>query len=503
MSYCTKCGNKLNDDALFCDKCGTAVVKNEKTDINTNEVLDGEATGVENADKTNDICESDGNTKNLKNKKIAIIIGACVVVIAIAITSVFLFMHFSKSEETVATDDTTKVEETTEEKEEEKPNKELTEAEILRDEYFNNNLIPLHVLSRDLVRNPNIFKGAYVSADGEVTNILKSEDDGSYLIQVEYPHFDKGATGIVIQGKYKSTDKRIINGDYIFGCGIFDGVDLVSDPNNGSNINAGIIRDFKIAGEDNYFINEYSSDSMKKIISAIFGKNDIDIRAGEKGDNGIEYSFDILNENGLTTKWRFSDIYPYVCVSFDNGENWGNVLFDDNYKNFYVTEIRHNDKMYVIKQCKLSGETIWTRNIEYNADLSASDDDIILFDNRIYVLFDGNLYILKSTSGEDYKKPIMLKGFNTMLKYRESIIIYNDISNDNQGVGDDELLAIDADGNILWRNENKNKCYILGIVQLVNDEVLVPYWSADETKRIYCRINAETGETVNELTIGN
>ena len=37
MKYCTKCGAPMNDDALFCPKCGNKVeeIKEENFDLNT------------------------------------------------------------------------------------------------------------------------------------------------------------------------------------------------------------------------------------------------------------------------------------------------------------------------------------------------------------------------------------------------------------------------------------------------------------------------------------
>lgn len=98
-SFCEKCGSKLDDDALFCTKCGNKVQKNDKKDLSdkiesvperTIEVTPVEPISVERekeeVQKTENITISSDvveNQENQKSKKSGLIVLLSIVVLII------------------------------------------------------------------------------------------------------------------------------------------------------------------------------------------------------------------------------------------------------------------------------------------------------------------------------------------------------------------------------------------------------------------------------------
>lgn len=95
-SFCEKCGSKLDDDALFCTKCGNKVQKNDKKDLSdkiesvperTIEVTPVEPISVERekeeVQKTENITISSDVVENQKSKKSGLIVLLSIVVLII------------------------------------------------------------------------------------------------------------------------------------------------------------------------------------------------------------------------------------------------------------------------------------------------------------------------------------------------------------------------------------------------------------------------------------
>lgn len=486
MANCMKCGKELNEGAMFCDKCGTPVEKESKSTENT---------AVEVARETEVIPEvTENKTELTVNKKILFTVSA-VVLALVLVVALCLGIHFSQSKKTASVKEpTTKSEKAVTDKKQDKKadkqEKELTEAEILRDEYFSD-IQTISVDGEALVRNPDIFKNAWLSVSGEVKNILKSEKDNEFSLQIGSDYFDSEELGLVIQGTYKSTDKRYMTGDYVYGMGKFSGVDLFTYTDNSGNTNAGILKDFifKYWGFGSYDIQD-----IKIIISSIFNRNDIDIRSEDTNGDGEVYTFTITNGNGTNLKWEFSNIsgcLGYVFVSFDNGDNLYYVTFDNDYKHFYATELRENDGVFVVKYCDLNGKEIWNRHFDIKSN-SSSRNDMVTVKGKIYLLFGNYLYMLNKSNGEDVAKPILMKECDSLLKYKDKLIVY--------GSNDAEIFALDFNGNIVWSNNLKStygECRLYDI-QLIDNELLVVYTTKYGCE-IYRRINADTGEKINEL----
>lgn len=496
MANCMKCGRELNEGAMFCDKCGTPVEQESKSTENA---------AVEVARETEVIPEvTENKTELTVNKKILFTVSAVVLALVLVVT-LCLGIHFSQSKKTASVKEpTTKSEKAVTDKKQDKKadkqEKELTEAEILRNEYFNR----VRAVAADgetVVRNPDVFKGSFMYIYGNIANILQSENDNEFTFQINSDYYFDDIP-FIIQGKYKSTDKRKITGDDIHGLGNFDGVDLFTYTDGGGSINAGIVKDFQFDYESNV---SDEAKNIKAIISSIFKKDDIDIRS-EKEEFGVRYrtvyKFIISNSDGSNIKWIFPE-YGYrdygITVSFDDGDNWCRVSFNNDYKNFYATEYRENDATYVLKYCKLNGDVIWSRVFEcsdykYDAYNSTSDYICTVKDN-VYIVINDHVYILNKSNGEDVKEPILMKNYNRMLKYNNLIIVYGESN-------DDEIFAMNLDGKIVWNHTLDKKLgkYTVSNIQLIGNELLIEYSGSGNTSgQIYRRINADTGEKINEL----
>ena len=70
--YCTKCGNKLKEDALFCPKCGSRVVK--QNNINKEEI-----------DLINNQLNKENNTSNML---LNLLLPICFILIILIILSI-------------------------------------------------------------------------------------------------------------------------------------------------------------------------------------------------------------------------------------------------------------------------------------------------------------------------------------------------------------------------------------------------------------------------------
>lgn len=92
--YCPNCGNKCEDDAKYCRKCGKALCDTDKVDNTTYEDHGNSADDIvyeNHGDSIDDItCETHGEKKN----STAIIIGISVVAIIVVAVLIFIFSFF-------------------------------------------------------------------------------------------------------------------------------------------------------------------------------------------------------------------------------------------------------------------------------------------------------------------------------------------------------------------------------------------------------------------------
>lgn len=483
MANCMKCGKELNEGALFCDKCGTPVEQESKS---------AENAAVEVARETEVIPEvTENKTELTVNKKILFTVSA-VVLALVLVVALCLGIHFSQGKKTASVKEpTTKSEKAVTDKKQDKKadkqEKELTEAEILSDEYFAD-IQAISVDGEALVRNPDIFKNAWLHVFGKVRNILKSEKDNEFSLYIDSDYWDSEESGLIIRGAYKSTDKRYTTGDFVSGVGKFNGVDLFTYTDNSGSVNAGILKDFIFDVDTG----GYSLEEIKVIIETVFGKKDIDIRSEEADGPDTSYNFSIATENGLAIKWRFY-AYGAVEVSFDNGSNWCQVTFDNDYKHFYATELRENDGIYSVKYCSLSGKEIWNRNFDCKNN-SWTYNDIFTIGKKTYLLFSDNLYIMNKSDGKNAVKPVLMKDYDNMFRYKNSLIVYS--------YNYDEIFALNFDGEIVWNYALDKGLgeYAVNDIQLIENELLIEYSGNGNTNgQLYHRINADTGEKINEL----
>lgn len=87
--FCKNCGAKLDDDAMFCDKCGTAI----KKDINSNETVLVETLSSGGV-TVSDVIGGNATSTTTKSgkKRPAVLIATIAVVVVAAVVAVLLFM---------------------------------------------------------------------------------------------------------------------------------------------------------------------------------------------------------------------------------------------------------------------------------------------------------------------------------------------------------------------------------------------------------------------------
>ena len=469
MAYCTKCGRKLNDSALFCDKCGTAV-------------------NTENEEKNNESIKADESTGNLQvlnnKKKIIVIASAIFVCIAIA-ASAFLMLNHNKSKETNNTATTGNVKNDESVKASEVTVEELSDEEKFCNEFFSDK----HIMSVDnaadtLIRNPDIFKNAKIEIYGTIASTLPTDSENAFSYDVDvYEHGDTH-NYININGTYKSTDTRWAEGDINEFVGIYSGIAMLPTPNGETNI----------AKLDNCMLYKYgySAQEVKAVIKTIFGEN-IDVRSetdGARPEDLSEMLCYTFYADNAAIKWAFLE-FGDAYVSLDNGEHWSKVQFSDRYKKFYATEQRTADNLLVVKYCNLDGSVIWSK--EFSSRSSSGANSIVNNGEVTFLLLDNNLYVLNTATGEEIMASILVNGFSKMVLHSNVLLLFNEEAGD--------IVAMDTNCNRLWQ-DNVGSEYSLHDFQPIGDDVLVRYYNImDNTAYHFRRLKIDSGEVIYELNI--
>ena len=95
MKYCEKCGNKMDDDSIFCSKCGRKFVLIEDEDNNSGTIL---TNNMISDDSTNRISVAKNKTK--LNKRIFAIVIFAVIAVLVTFGSVWIVYLFFGPQET-------------------------------------------------------------------------------------------------------------------------------------------------------------------------------------------------------------------------------------------------------------------------------------------------------------------------------------------------------------------------------------------------------------------
>ena len=124
----------------------------------------------------------------------------------------------------------------------------------------------------------------------------------------------------------------------------------------------------------------------------------------------------------------------------------------------------------------------------------------IIVSGRVSTILPTDTSDIYSLSVSDYNfsndKYTNVRGkFYRSKQYKDLILLYG---------FDDELIATDLSGNIIWRNNytsDSDGNYKINNVQIINDEILVEYTNLDYEAYYYCRMNIENGELLNSLEL--
>lgn len=88
--FCTQCGKKLSDDAMFCSHCGTPVREMTSTPSDSLNSISHEPCAVR------EICEDSNKVKVKRGKMFCFLLGAIITVIAFSLGLLFLGKAFEK-----------------------------------------------------------------------------------------------------------------------------------------------------------------------------------------------------------------------------------------------------------------------------------------------------------------------------------------------------------------------------------------------------------------------
>lgn len=91
--FCKNCGAKLDDDAVFCEKCGTAI----KKDINSNETAPAQTISSEGATVNDAIVENTASTDANSGKKRPIALFAAIAAVVVVAVAAVLFLRVGSS----------------------------------------------------------------------------------------------------------------------------------------------------------------------------------------------------------------------------------------------------------------------------------------------------------------------------------------------------------------------------------------------------------------------
>lgn len=91
--FCKNCGAKLDDDAVFCDKCGTAI----KKDYSENETVSVDTLNSKSAIESNTIVDNLTPTSTKSGKKRFVVFIFAIVVVAAIVVAAILFLMTSAS----------------------------------------------------------------------------------------------------------------------------------------------------------------------------------------------------------------------------------------------------------------------------------------------------------------------------------------------------------------------------------------------------------------------
>ena len=486
--YCSNCGNELRENAIFCDKCGSAIT----------------------SETAENVIEETEQQKEKSNKKKWIVLLAVSGGIFIVILCIVVLM-FTLPKGTVPTGNPS--EEMSAAEENSNPNavdNELTEEERLRNEYFtdlhlrNDILYGNRNIAEFLVRGQNIFNGAKLLINATVSSILPSENVNDFLVTVETSSSDNvSVKRIAIKGTYQPSDVRLVIGDNVTVIGNYAGVEMFEET-DGSHIEYGVLDNCKIISNT-----EYSLENMKTIVASILGQE------FEIEKSGSAYSFSrTLTEFNRNENWLFPfdpislhfanyNENSYITVSF-NGGTPSRVIFDTDYKHYLSINPNSVSDDFTIKYYEVNGTELWSKTIKTFKYAE-------FIESNLYLYADNEVYIINKIDGTEKVAPIYVPDKDRIHIINDSIILMMSKK------PTDTIIALDKNGNVLWRFSLESNCSFNYNFAVINDELLIEYTvrivfnelhraagyydNPDMSYSRYKRLNLQTGEVISEFKI--
>ena len=460
--YCKKCGKELNDGVKFCTGCGNPV--SESVDLTQSQ--------------NTEITEASVN-KDKNNIKYIIAFAAAVIIIICGVAvSINLFTSGNKLSDT--------------------SDKNMTAEQQLLNDYFSNSvnvndyITPYGNIAEAHCCGQNIFSGFKVIYTGTVNSVLASEGENSFTVSIEsdYYYSNSAVTQLVACGTYENLDARLVQGDSVTVMGDFSGVEMFENV-DGSNAEYAVLENCHITDDPEY-PEGFEENEIKTVIKSIFGDG-IDIQKNtEIGARSLDtYKFTRVIGNRMET-WSFSE-YGDCTVSFDGGNNEYSVIFAPDYKTYLTCA--YISAPYTLKCYKIDGTELWSKEFSSVPDCAYQKD-------RLYVYGDNDLYIMNPQDGSEILSPKYYAD-RYMLIASDRILL-----RDNSGLETDVIIALDLDGNMIWRTDIDNE-FDLGDVAVSSDgnELLLTYIYNDmNTYGTYCRykrISLETGDEISTFKMPN
>lgn len=463
--YCKKCGKELNDGVKFCTGCGTPVIENSDSAQNSN-------------------VETDVPSVNKDVRKIRYIIAfIAAIIIIICGVAVSIKLIISGNGQPGSS---------------QMSNENLTEEQNLLNEYFSNSvnvndyILPHGNIAEHLLRGQNIFNGFKVIYTGAVNSVLEAEGENSFAVAIgsDYYYSNSAVTQLVACGTYENSDARLVQGDSVTVIGDFSGVDMFENI-DGSNAEYAVLKNCRITADPEY-PEGFDENEVKTVIKSIFGDG-IDIQ--KETDMGA-FSLDTYKFTRVIGKrmetWSFSE-YGNCTVSFGGGDSEYSVIFAPDY-NTYLT-LSYISGPYTLKCYETGGTELWSKEFSSTPDCAYKND-------RLYVYVDNDLYIMNPKDGSDIISPKYYDNRN-MLMASDRILL-----RDNSGSETDAIIALDLDGNMIWRTDIDAGFDLSDVAAASSgNELLLTYIYNDMTSyETYCRykrINLETGEVTATFKMPN
>ena len=329
----------------------------------------------------------------------------------------------------------------------------LTADETLRNEYFVYEPLLLFWMSpKAILRNPAMFEGVKIGVFGTVEKILPTDADNKFSLLCK-----EDENPIVLEGTY-SGSARYLEGDIVYIKGYYGGTRNITV--DGKSMNVGVltgcaeVRGFHENGEA-----AYSLDEARRIIRLIFGA-EVDVQSSVAEDGGAWYKFSIPNPNGGVSQWEFYGmygIYGNVRVSADGGATKQTAFFTGDYKNYFTWDVRKADKLAVLKYFDLNGAALWTKEFPLKSNEDNVDNPYEM-QGKIYVYCNEEIQIINPRDGTIVKTVVLTGNYQVFSNDGDTMMFCGyDSAYSDEDSGTGTIIAADADGNILWKNEIKGE----------------------------------------------